>query len=178
MRAIADIIDSFNEHTGRVLSWLALAMVLLQFAVVVGRYVFGVGSIFYQELIIYFHAFLFMLAASYTLKRDGHVRVDVLYREARPRRKAMVNLLGSLFLLLPVCILIIWISWPYVARSWSILEGSQETSGIQAVFLLKSAIIAFAVMVGLQGVSMVIRSLLAIGGDEEELRRLEHHHPH
>lgn len=178
MRAIADIIDAFNEHTGRLLAWLTLAMVLLQFAVVVGRYVFGVGSIFYQELIIYFHAFLFMLAASYTLKRDGHVRVDVLYREASPRRKAMVNLLGSLFLLIPVCVLIVWISWAYVARSWSIMEGSQETSGIQAVFLLKSAIVAFAVMVGLQGISMALRSLLAIGGDETELRRLEHHQSH
>lgn len=177
MRAIADIIDAFNEHTGRVLSWLALAMVLLQFAVVVGRYVFGVGAIFYQELIIYFHAFLFMLAASYTLKRDGHVRVDVLYREASPRRKAMVNLLGSLFLLIPVCILIIWIAWPYVQSSWAIRERSMETSGIPLVYILKTTIIAFAVMVGLQGVSMVIRSLLAIGGDEAELRRLEHHQP-
>ncbi|MEO1199201.1 MAG: TRAP transporter small permease subunit [Pseudomonadota bacterium] len=175
MRAIADLIDGFNEYTGRFLAWFTLAIVLIQFAVVVGRYVFGVGAIFYQELIIYLHAFLFMLAASYTLKNDGHVRVDVFYREASPRRKAMINLLGSLLLLIPVCLLIIWISWPYVERSWAIRERSMETSGIPFVYILKTAIIGFAVMVGLQGVSMALRSLLAIGGDERELDRLRHH---
>ncbi len=174
MRALADLIDGFNEYTGRFLAWFALAIVLLQFGVVIGRYVFGVGAIFYQELIIYLHAFLFMLAASYTLKNEGHVRVDVFYREAGPKRKALVNFCGALFLLLPVCMLIIWISWPYVSNSWAIRERSMETSGIPFVYILKTSIIGFGVMVGLQGVSMLIRSFLALSGDKQELDRLRH----
>ncbi len=174
MRGFARFVDTLNEMSGRGLAWLALAIVVVQFGVVVGRYVFGVGSIWIQESIIYMHAFLFMLAAAYTLKHDGHVRVDILYREARPRTKAWVNLLGSLFLMIPVCALIVWVSWGYVAQSWAVLEGSKETSGIQGVYLLKTAIIVFAVQIGLQGLSMAVHSLLAIRGDKDELAALQH----
>ncbi|MCC2113534.1 MAG: TRAP transporter small permease subunit [Hyphomicrobiales bacterium] len=174
MRGFARFVDKLNEVTGRGLAWLTLAIVVIQFAVVVGRYVFGVGSIWIQESITYMHAFLFMLAAAYTLKHDGHVRVDIFYREAAPRTKAWVNLLGALGLMVPVCVLIVWVSWTYVAQSWAVLEGSKETSGIQGVYLLKSAIIVFAVQIGLQGLSMAVHSLLALGGDREELAALRH----
>lgn len=172
MRAIALAIDAINLWTGRILAWLALAVVLVQFIVVVMRYVFGVGSIQMQELIIYMHAFLFMLAAAYTLRVDGHVRIDIFYREATPRRKAWINLLGSLLMLMPVCVLIFWISWPYVSNSWAILEGSRESSGIQGVFLLKTAILVFAAQLFFQGLSMVIHSVLALSGDRAELEAL------
>ena len=168
MRALADAIDAVNRRIGYFVSWFALFIVLIQFAVVVGRYVFGVGSIWVQESIVYMHAFGFMLASAYTLQKDGHVRVDIFYREARPAVKAVVNLLGGLFLLIPVCALIVWVSWSYVANSWAVFEGSKETSGIQGVYLLKTAIIVFGVQMGLQGLSMVLRSILAIAGDETE----------
>ncbi|PLX35974.1 MAG: C4-dicarboxylate ABC transporter permease [Hyphomicrobiales bacterium] len=172
MRALAAAIDAVNDRIGRFVAWFALLIVLVQFVVVVGRYVFGMGSIWMQESIVYMHALLFMLAAAYTLHDDGHVRVDIFYREANPRLKAMVNLVGSLVLLVPVCVLIVWVSWGYVANSWAVMEGSKETSGIQGVYLLKTAIIVFAVQMGLQGVSMMLRSLLALGGDEGELKAL------
>lgn len=172
MRALADLIDRINKSVGRTVMWFALLLVLVQFVVVLMRYVFGVGSIFAQESITYMHGFLFMLAAAYTLLVDGHVRVDIFYREAKPRKKAMVNLFGALVLLLPVCIVIFWTSFPYVASSWAALEGSPETSGIQARYLQKSAILGFAVLMSMQGVSMAIRSLLALGGDEIELDKL------
>lgn len=172
MRALADLIDRINKSVGRTVMWFALLLVLVQFIVVLMRYVFGVGSIFAQESITYMHGFLFMLAAAYTLLVDGHVRVDIFYREAKPRKKAMVNLFGALVLLLPVCIVIFWTSFPYVASSWAALEGSPETSGIQARYLQKSAILGFAVLMSMQGVSMAIRSLLALGGDEIELEKL------
>ncbi len=172
MRALADLIDKFNVVTGKGIAWFALFIVLIQFSVVLMRYVFGIGSIWMQELIVYLHGFLFMLAAAYTLSQEGHVRVDIFYREAKPRTKALINMYGSAFLLIPVCILIIYVSWTYVANSWAIMEGSQETSGIQARFLLKSAIIAFAVQMGLQGVVTMIRSWFALQGDEVELQRL------
>ncbi len=158
LTVLARRIDAFNETIGRVTSWVALAMVLLQVAIVLMRYVFGVGSIMLQESIVYMHAVLFMVTAGYTLVHNGHVRIDIFYREASPRTKAAVDFFGSLFFLIPVCVLIIWVSWRYVGVSWSVFEGSKETSGIPAVFLLKSLIHVFAVLVGVQGIALAIRS--------------------
>jgi TRAP-type mannitol/chloroaromatic compound transport system permease small subunit len=172
MRAVAGFIDALNERIGRAVSWLALLIVLLQFLIVVGRYVFGVGSIWFQELIIYMFGFMFMLGAAYTLRHDGHVRVDIFYREAKPRTKALVNLAGSILFLIPICALIFWVAWPYVLQSWSVWEGSQESSGIPARYLQKTAILAFAVLMALQGLSIAIRSLLALQGDEKEINAL------
>jgi TRAP-type mannitol/chloroaromatic compound transport system permease small subunit len=169
MKRLAGHIDALNERIGRAVSWLALLIVLIQFGVVVGRYVFGVGSIWVQELITYMFGFMFMLGAAYTLRHDGHVRVDIFYREARPRTKAIVNLVGSVVFLIPICALIFWIAWPYVLQSWQILERSQESSGIPARYLQKTAILAFAVLMALQGLSMAIHSVLALRGDEREL---------
>ncbi len=101
------------------------------------------------------------------------MRVDIFYREARARTKAYINMFGAAFLVMPVCLLIIYVSWEYVGNSWAILEGSQETSGIQARFLLKSAIIGFAVQIFLQAFVMIVRSWYALQGDEQELQRLQ-----
>ena len=92
--ALTRAIDVVNEHVGRVASWLALLMVLLQFVVVVMRYIFGWGFIAMQEGVIYLHATLFLVGAGYTLLHGGHVRVDIFYRDARPRRRALIDLLG------------------------------------------------------------------------------------
>lgn len=113
LKLTADAIDTFNERLGRITAWLALFMVLVQFVVVLMRYVFGVGSIAMQESIVYMHGVLFMIGAGYTLLHNGHVRVDIFYRGAQLRTKATINLLGSLFLLLPVVVLIWIYSWPY-----------------------------------------------------------------
>ncbi len=165
--SVAQRIDALNENIGKAVAWLALLMVIVQFIVVIMRYVFGIGSIFMQESIIYLHATVFMLGAGYTLLHNGHVRVDIFYREASPRRKAVVDLLGVMIFLIPVLALIWWGSWPYVANSWRVFEGSRETSGIQAVFLLKTVILVFVVLVVLQGISLAIRSLLILAGVEQ-----------
>jgi TRAP-type mannitol/chloroaromatic compound transport system permease small subunit len=172
MRSLARLIERVNGGIGQAASWLALCMVLLQLLVVIGRYVFGIGSIRVQETILYMHAFLFLLAAGYTLQTDGHVRVDIFYRGASPRRKALVNLLGALFFAVPLAGLVIFASWSYVGRSWAIMERSREVSGLPAVFILKTGIILFAVEIGLAGAAMAIRSALALGGDPDELRAL------
>jgi TRAP-type mannitol/chloroaromatic compound transport system permease small subunit len=156
---VAAVIDRINTAVGRAASWCALAIVLIGFTVVLLRYVLGLGSIWLQESILYAHAALFLLAAAWTLKEGGHVRVDVFYATASPRAKAWVDLLGVLLLLLPFCIAIIWFSLPYVARSWTILERSRETSGLPLVFLLKSLIPLFALMLVLQGLSQAIKSI-------------------
>lgn len=156
---IASLIDGLNGAIGRGAAWLALAIVLVQFAVVILRYVLGIGSIWLQESILYAHAALFLLAAAWTLQAGGHVRVDVFYSDATPRTKAMIDLAGALLLLLPFTAVLLWFAWPYAARSWAILEHSRETSGLPTVYLLKTLIPLFAVMMALQGIAQAIRAL-------------------
>jgi TRAP-type mannitol/chloroaromatic compound transport system permease small subunit len=156
---VAAAIDRVNTGIGHGASWCALAIVLIGFAVVLLRYALGLGSIWLQESILYFHAALFLLAAAWTLKEGGHVRVDVFYADASPRAKAWIDLLGALLLLLPFCFAILWFSLPYVTRSWAILERSREASGLPLVFLLKTLIPVFAAMLALQGLSQAIKSV-------------------
>src|SRR4051812_5809272 len=157
--SLADGIDRLNSAIGRAASWCALAVVLIGFAVVLLRYVLGLGSIWLQESILYAHSALFLLAAAWTLRERGHVRVDVFYADASARKKAWVDLFGALFLLLPFCFAIVWFSLPYVERSWAILERSRESSGLPLVFLLKTLIPVFALLLALQGLAQIVRSM-------------------
>jgi TRAP-type mannitol/chloroaromatic compound transport system permease small subunit len=162
MTALADRIDRLTSLIGRAAAWFCLFIVLAQFAVVLLRYGFGTGSAKLTESIIYGHAALFMLAAAWTLRENGHVRVDIFYADAPPRRKALVDLLGALLLLIPFALSLFILSLPYVARSWSILERSRETSGLPLVWLLKALIPAFALLLVLQGISQALRALHAL----------------
>ncbi|MGH9485621.1 MAG: TRAP transporter small permease subunit [Terriglobales bacterium] len=141
---------------------MALVIVLLQFALVVARYGLGLGSIWLRETVIYANAALFLLVSAWTLRMGGHVRVDVFYAHASERGKAIIDLIGSVALLLPFALVLIWLSVPYAARSWAILERSQEASGLPLVFVLKSFIPAFAVLMALQGIAQAIRALTAL----------------
>ena len=159
MHDVAAFIDRLTSAIGRSVAWLALAIVLLQFALVIARYVFGFGSIWLTETVIYAHATLFMGAAAWTLQVGGHVRVDVVYADATPRRRALIDLLGALLLLLPFMLVLFWLSAPFAVRSWAVLERSQETSGLPLVFLLKSIVPLFAALMALQGVAQAIRAV-------------------
>jgi len=165
---IARRLDQLSEWTGRIIAWLTLGMVLVTFAVVILRYLFNTGWIAMQESITYMHALVFMLGAAYTLRHDGHVRVDIFYQKFGPKGRAWVDLLGTLLLLIPVTVFIAWESWEYVATSWSLHEGSREAGGLPGVYLLKTAIPVMAVLMLLQGVSLALRSLLVIRGHEED----------
>lgn len=159
------LVETLNERLGRLISWLALFMVLVQFAVVLLRYVFGIGWIWLQESIVYMHAIVFLVAAGYTLVHDGHVRVDIFYEGMSQRGKALVNFLGGLVFLLPMCAVITWSSFGFVTRSWGIFEGSPEgDNGIPAVFLLKTMILVFCAAVALQGLALMARSVLTLSG--------------
>ena len=163
---IAQAIDRVTATIGRAATWCCLFVVVAEFAVVVMRYALGLGSIKLQESVLYAHAGLFMLAAAWTLQIDGHVRVDIFYAQAKPRTRALVDLICSLLFLLPVAAALMVISIPYVQRSWVILEHSREASGLQFVYLLKTLIPLFALLIGLQGVSQAIRAALVLGGAE------------
>ncbi|NQV58079.1 MAG: TRAP transporter small permease subunit [Alphaproteobacteria bacterium] len=162
--AIAGIIDLMNEKIGRTISWLALFMILVQFIVVVMRYIFGLGSIMIQESIVYMHALIFLIAAGYTLLHDGHVRVDIFYGAASIKRKALINFIGVLVFLWPVCLLIIIVSTKFITAAWAVREGSPEGSGIQAVYLLKTTIWIFAGLLMLQGYSLLVNSWAVMRG--------------
>ena len=159
---IADRIDRLTTLIGRTAAWLCLFIVAAQFAVVLMRYGAGLGSAKLTESILYAHAALFMLAAAWTLREDGHVRVDIFYADAPARRKALVNLFGALLLLIPFALSLLILSLPYVARSWSILERSRETSGLPFVYVLKTLIPVFAILLVLQGISQAIRAACAL----------------
>ncbi len=165
---LARRLDQLSEWTGRGIAWLTLGMVLVTFAVVVLRYLFNIGWIAMQESVTYMHALVFMLGAAYTLRHDGHVRVDIFYQKFSPRGRAWVDLLGTLLLLIPVTVFITWISWEYVASSWELREGSRETGGLPWVYLLKTAIPLMAILMLLQGLSLGLRSLLVLLGHEED----------
>jgi TRAP-type mannitol/chloroaromatic compound transport system permease small subunit len=155
---IADGIDRLNAAIGRAAAWCCLFIVLVQFTVVVMRYAFDIGFIWVQESIMYGHAALFMLAAAWTLQVGGHVRVDIFYADASPRTRALIDLLGALVFLLPFAIVLGLLSVPYVARSWEIFERSRESSGLPFVYLLKTLIPLFAVLMALQGIAQAIRA--------------------
>lgn len=155
-------LERVNGAVGHAVAWLALVLVLVQFAVVVLRYVFSIGFVPMQESVWYLHGLLFMLGAGYTLLNDGHVRIDIFYRTASPRRKAWIDLLGVLIFLTPVCVATWIFSWSYVINAWRVLEGSMEAAGLPAVFLLKTVIWVFVVLLFLQGVAMALRSILTL----------------
>ena len=162
MVRIADGLDWINRATGAAVMWLALLMVLLQFVLVLLRYVFGIASIFWSEGVLYLHASLFMLGAGYTLWAQGHVRVDIFYAKLSPRGQAMIDIFGHLALLGPALIMLLYWSWPMVRRSWAILEGPISVGGIPASFLLKSLVPAFCVLLLIQAVSALIRDLIRL----------------
>ena len=159
---IESIINCINEIIGRFVSWFLIAMVVITFLNVVMRYGFSFGLISVQEIVVYLHAFVFMLAIAYTYKQDGHVRVDIFYENFSVKRKAWVNLFGTLFLLLPFCIYLIFSSWEYAFDSWILLEGSREAGGLPLVFLLKTLVPLMPTLLMLQGLSVICNSLLTI----------------
>ncbi len=152
------------EAIGQAVAWLTLLMVLITFLVVVLRYGFDLGWIALQESVTYLHALNFMLGAAFTLKHDGHVRVDIFYQKFGPRGRAWVDLLGTLLLLLPVCLFILLMSWDYVAESWAVLESSGEAGGLPLVFLLKSILIMMPVLLLIQGLILISESIATLRG--------------
>ena len=157
MLVLANAIDEMNRAVASVIRWLALIMVLVQFCIVIGRYVFGFNSIAAQESVLYMHATLFMLGAGFTLLVDKHVRVDVFYAKVSDVARRRIDIFGHLFLLIPSMTALLYWSWPSVRNSWKILEGPISVGGIEAVFLLKSLIPAFCILILLQSLALLLR---------------------
>tara|TARA_B110000008_G_scaffold118295_1_gene120939 strand:- start:1151 stop:1726 length:576 start_codon:yes stop_codon:yes gene_type:complete len=157
-------VEKFTEVTGRFISWATVTMVILVVLVVITRYFLGLGSIALQESVTYLHCLVFMMGFAFTLKHDGHVRVDIFYRGFSPRLKAIVNLIGGLLFLIPFCLLIFFISWDYVLASWVIRETSAENNGLPFIYLLKTLMLLMPVTLLLQGIAEILRSGLILSG--------------
>ena len=165
-RAQRNLIDRFSAATGRLVSWLTLVMVIVTFVIVVMRYVFDAGFIWLQESVIWLHATVFMVGAAYTLLHEEHVRVDIFYRGMSERRRAWVDLVGVVLLLLPLCIFLVVKSFDFAAVSWAIHESSREPGGLPYPFisLLKTVLVFMPAAVGLQGISLMLHSLATLRG--------------
>jgi len=159
-----NLFDRISDLTGRVTSWLTLAMVLMTGIIVIMRYVFDAGLIWMQESVIWMHAAVFMIGAAYTLLDDAHVRVDIFYRRMTARGRAVVDLAGTVLFLFPLCGYLAWAAWDFAAVSWSITEISREPGGLPypAIPLMKSLVVAMPTLLALQGVSMLLRALAAL----------------
>ena len=131
---------------GKSVAWLTVVMVLLTFTIVIFRYGFNLGWIWLQESLTYLHVTVFTVVAAWTLQQDGHVRVDIFYTDMSEKKRAMVDLAGTLLFLVPFCLFILIIAWPYVGNSWKLLESSREAGGLPLVFLLKSMMMVMPVL--------------------------------
>ena len=162
MEKISSYLDNFSELTGKDCSWFVALMVLVTCLVVIMRYGLDMGSVFLQDVVLYLHGGLFLLGAAFALKRGAHVRVDIFYRYFSESRKALVDLLGNLIFLQPVCWTILLYSWGYVEFSWRIMEVSPEPDGLPFVYIQKSLLIAVAILLAMQSFSEILKSYLTI----------------
>lgn len=163
------LVSGLNRAVGEVLSWLALAMVLVCFTVVVQRYVFHYSILALQDLYVWMNGAMFTGVAGFALLRDDHVRVDIFYRPWSIRRKAIADLIGIVVFLIPFMVVVLVYGLPFVQRSWRIYEGSANIGGMPGLFVLKTFIPVFAILVLLQGVAWAFRSILVLSGREQLL---------
>ena len=159
---LIDFGDSSIERLGNVLNVLMIALVCVVIVVVVGRYFFEIGSVALQELTTYLHATIFMLGISYTLKHDGHVRVDIFYRNFSKRSQALINVIGGLVFILPISVFIGCSSWEYVLASWSIMETSTENNGLPFIYLLKTVMLIMPSLLMIQGFISIIKNVTVL----------------
>lgn len=160
--------DAFSEKSGSYISWLTTVMVLVVCYDVITRYFLKSSSVAIQELEWHLFAMIFLLGAAYTLKADRQVRVDVLYVNFSPKSQAWVNLIGCLIFLIPFCILVIYSSKNFVVNSFKFMETSPDPGGLPARFLLKACIPLGFAMLLVEGISMLLKSLLVIRSAERQ----------
>lgn len=167
--ALADGIDWVSRRIGQTAKWLAVLLVVVQFAVVVMRYAFGTSFAWAQESVVYLHAFLFMLAIGYVYMLDAHVRVDFFWADWSERAKAWLELAGILAFIWPFCALVVWASWSYVAVSFRLGEGAMQMGGLPLVPYLKALILFMVAHLAIQALSVGIRAVAVLAGQGERV---------
>lgn len=156
------VIDKLIKQIGTLVSWLTLQLVLVIVTDVLLRYALNMTSAASFELEWHLFALIFMLGASYTLQQDKHVRVDVFYHRFSEKNKAWVNAIGTALLLLPFCAIAFWESLSFVESSFLFKETSPDPGGLPARYLVKSSIPVGFFLLGLQGISELLKSVTII----------------
>jgi TRAP-type mannitol/chloroaromatic compound transport system permease small subunit len=165
LRYYIRFIDSLNERIGHIVSWLTTVLVIVVCYDVFTRYLLRKTSIAVQELEWHLFAVVFLIGSAYTLRHDRHVRVDVLYGRLNERQRAWINLIGGVIFLIPFCLLVIYTSSDFVINSFLIRETSPDPGGLPARYILKACIPAGFILLLLQGLSMIFRSVLILKGE-------------
>jgi len=158
MNIISKKIDFFNEKIGILTSYLCIPMILITFLVAFMRYVLDFGSIAVQEIIIYLHALIFTIGASYTLKNNMHVRIDIFYNKFSIKKKKIIDFYGTVLFLIPTCLLIFITSFNYVLSSVLLLESSKESGGLPILYVLKIYILLLSLTLFLQAISELFKN--------------------
>ena len=163
---LADRLAKVSIFTGRLVSWLTISMVVILSFNVISSWLFNISSILLTESVTWMHSANFLLAAAYTLNRGEHVRVDIFYAKMSASRKALVDLLGTFLLLLPVCAFILWSSWSFVLLSWNIGEVSAEAGGLPALWVLKGFLLAMPVLLIIEAIAQIFKNLAILFNGE------------
>lgn len=164
--AVAKVIDALNERVGRWVLWLVAAATLISALNAVVRYTLGRSSNAWLEIQWYLFAAIFLLAAGYTLKHNGHVRIDVLYGRFPPRVRAWIDILGGLLFLLPLSLLMVWLSWPGLLESLRLGEMSPDAGGLIRWPVRLLIPLGFGLL-ALQGVAEIIKRIAFLRGEFE-----------
>jgi TRAP-type mannitol/chloroaromatic compound transport system permease small subunit len=170
VRILTRFIDGVNQITGFASALFIPALVLITIIDVALRYLFHAGSVAFQELEWHLYAANFVMAAGWTMLKDGHVRVDILYSVVSPRKKAAIDFFGALVFCIPFCLMVLWSSWPFLSNAWIIREGSPDPGGLPARYILKAMIPVGFGLILMQSVSQALKSFLVLSGGEERTR--------
>jgi TRAP-type mannitol/chloroaromatic compound transport system permease small subunit len=176
VRELARKIDAFQEQFGRGVSWLMLGMVVVVFTDVIFRYLFNRSSVFVQEAEWHLFGLVYLLAAGYTMLYNEHVRIDILYAQWSTRRKAATDFVLLLVMFFPSAIMIVYTTWPFVANSFRVNEGSPDPGGIPFRWGYKAVILVGFGLLMLQAVSQLIKNFYWMMGWEEPERRVQEIH--
>ena len=157
MKQFQILIDKVIDNIAKILTYLLVSMIILVFITVIIRYMLHISYVALQELVMYFHALIFMFGVSYALKEKSHVKIDIIYNSLSKKNQYFISMLGTIIFIIPTSLFIIYSSIDMVTQSWSLLEGSSEAGGLDLVFILKSVIPITGVLIFLQALSDIIK---------------------
>ena len=157
MKQFQILIDKIIDNITNILTYLLVSMIILVFITVIIRYMLNISYVALQELIMYFHAILFMFGISYALKEKSHVKIDIIYNSLKKKYQYFISMLGTIFFIIPTSLFITYSSMDMVIQSWSLLEGSSEAGGLDLIFILKTIIPIMGILIFLQALSDLIK---------------------
>lgn len=157
MKQFQILIDKVIDNIAKILTYLLVSMIILVFITVIIRYMLNISYVALQELVMYFHALIFMFGVSYALKEKSHVKIDIVYNSLSKKNQYFISMLGTIIFIIPTSLFIIYSSIDMVTQSWSLLEGSSEAGGLDLVFILKSVIPITGILIFLQALSDIIK---------------------